>query len=290
MGNNQALADFIRVFRKNKIAMIGLVITSILILSALFAPLVAPFSPIAQSLPDRLMPPAWAEGGQMAHLLGTDDFGRDLFSRIIYGSQISLRIGVISVSISLVFGLTLGTLAGFYGGRVDALIMRTVDIMLALPAILLAIVIVAMLGPSLNNAMIAIGVVGIPAFARLIRGSVLQEKQKEYVTASRINGASNMNLMFKVILPNCLSPVIVQATMGFASAVLEAAGLSFLGLGAQPPTPEWGAMLSDGLEYITTAPWVITYPGLAILLTVLGFNLIGDGLMDALDPKRKGKG
>ncbi len=198
-------------------------------------------------------------------------------------------VGTISVSISLFFGLLMGVFAGYYGKWVDAVIMRLVDMMLSVPAILLAIVIVSILGPSLYNAMIAIGIVGIPTYARIVRGSVLAEKEKEYVIASRVNGSSNLRLMFKVILPNCTTPIIVQATMGFASAVLEAAGLSFLGLGAQPPTPEWGAMLADSLQFITTAPWMIFYPGLAIFLTVLGFNLMGDGLMDVLDPKLKAK-
>lgn len=183
----------------------------------------------------------------------------------------------------------MGLSAGYFGGYTDIVIMRIVDMMLSIPAILLAIVIVSILGPDLFNAMIAIGVVGIPTFARIIRSSVLGEKEKEYVTASRINGSSNVRLMIKVILPNCTTPIIVQATMGFASAVLEAAGLSFLGLGAQPPTPEWGAMLSDSLQFITTAPWMIVYPGIAIFLTVMGFNLVGDGLMDVLDPKLKGR-
>ena len=289
MRNENRFLEFIRLFKKNKSAIFGLCIASMLIVFALFSPFIATALPDIQDLSARLIPPFWYEGGSLKHLLGTDDFGRDLFSRIVYGARISIMVGAISVSISLFFGLVMGVFAGYYGKLIDAMIMRLVDMMLSIPAILLAIVIVSILGPSLYNAMIAIGIVGIPTYARIVRGSVLAEKEKEYVIASRVNGSNNIRLMFKVILPNCTTPIIVQATMGFASAVLEAAGLSFLGLGAQPPTPEWGAMLADSLQFITTAPWMIFYPGLAIFLTVLGFNLIGDGLMDVLDPKLKAK-
>ena len=289
MNNITRILEFIKQFKKNKSAVFGFFIILILIIFAIFAPWIAPHGPIDQDLAKRLIPPVWDEGGHISHILGTDDFGRDLFSRIVYGARISIMIGAISVGISLFFGLIMGLFAGYFGKKVDAIIMRVVDIMLSIPAILLAIVIVSILGPSLFNAMIAIGIVGIPTYARIVRASVLGEKEKEYVVASRVNGSSNTRLMFKVILPNCTTPIIVQATMGFASAVLEAAGLSFLGLGAQPPTPEWGAMLADSLQYITTASWMIFYPGLAIFLTVLGFNLVGDGLMDVLDPKLKEK-
>lgn len=289
MREHNKYLDFIKQFKKNRSAIFGFFIVLILVIFALFAPYIAAHSPIEQNLAQRLLPPSWEDTGTTTHLLGTDDFGRDLFSRIIYGSRISIMIGAISVSISLFFGLLMGVFAGYFGGKTDTIIMRFVDMMLSIPAILLAIVIVAILGPSLMNAMIAIGIVGVPTYARIVRASVLAEKNKEYVIASRVNGSTNLRLMFQVILPNCTTPIIVQATMGFASAVLEAAGLSFLGLGAQPPTPEWGAMLADSLEYITTAPWMIFYPGLAIFLTVLGFNLVGDGLMDVLDPKLKEK-
>lgn len=287
MTNENKVLEFYKQFRKNKSALIGLYIVAILILCALLAPVLAPYDPLIQNLENRLIPPFWAEGGSFAHILGTDDFGRDLLSRIIYGARISLMIGVVSVGISLFFGLIMGACAGYFGGKVDIIIMRIVDIMLSIPAILLAIVIVSILGPDLMNAMIAIGIVGVPTFARIVRASVLAEKEKEYVVASRINGSGNFRLISKVILPNCTTPIIVQATMGFASAVLEAAGLSFLGLGAQPPTPEWGAMLADSLQFITTASWMIVFPGIAIFLTVMGFNLVGDGLMDVLDPKMK---
>ncbi|MFK5882661.1 MAG: ABC transporter permease subunit [Sulfurospirillum sp.] len=281
--------EFIKQYKRNKAAVIGFIVVVMLLLTALFAPFVAPYSPDIQNLADRLIPPMWDAKGVSSHILGTDDFGRDLFSRIIFGSRISLMVGAISVGVSLSFGLIMGIVAAYFGGKTDLFIMRIVDIMLSIPAILLAIVIVSILGPSLFSAMTAIGIVGIPTYARIVRASVLAEREKEYVIASRINGSSNTRLMFAVILPNCASPIIVQATMGFASAVLEAAGLSFLGLGAQPPTPEWGAMLSDSLEFITTASWMIFYPGLAIFLTVLSFNLMGDGLMDVLDPKLKDK-
>jgi len=283
------MRDFIKQYKKNKSAVVGFFIVVILVFMAIFAPWIAPHLPADQDLAHRLTPPMWEEGGLGQFFLGTDDFGRDLFSRIIYGARISLMVGAISVGMSLSFGLTMGMLAAYFGGKVDLFIMRIVDIMLSIPAILLAIVVVSILGPSLTNAMIAIGIVGIPTYARVVRASVLTEREKEYVVASRINGSSNMRLMFKVILPNAATPIIVQSTMGFASAVLEAAGLSFLGLGAQPPTPEWGAMLSDSLQFIMSAPWMIFYPGLAIFLTVLGFNLMGDGLMDVLDPKLKDK-
>lgn len=287
MNEENKILEFYRQFKKNKSALIGLYIVIVLIAFALLAPILAPHDPLIQNLDNRLIPPVWADGGSITHILGTDDFGRDVLSRIIYGARISLMIGVISVSISLIFGTFMGAAAGYFGGKVDIIIMRIVDIMLSIPAILLAIVIVSILGPDLFNAMIAIGIVGIPTFARIVRASVLAEKEKEYVIASRINGSSNLRLISKVILPNCATPVIVQATMGFASAVLEAAGLSFLGLGAQPPTPEWGAMLADSLQFITTASWMIVFPGIAIFLTVMGFNLVGDGLMDVLDPKMK---
>ncbi len=287
MKEENKILEFYKQFKKNKSALVGLYIVIVLVSCALFAPILAPYDPLIQNLDDRLIAPFWTEHGSFAHILGTDDFGRDLLSRVIYGARISLMIGVISVSISLIFGLMMGAAAGYFGGMVDIIIMRIVDIMLSIPAILLAIVIVSILGPDLFNAMIAIGIVGIPTFARIVRASVLAEKEKEYVVASKINGSGSFRLITKVILPNCTTPIIVQATMGFASAVLEAAGLSFLGLGAQPPTPEWGAMLSDSLQFITTASWMIVYPGIAIFLTVMGFNLVGDGLMDALDPKMK---
>jgi len=269
-------------FRKAKAAVFGLVIVVLFFFLALIAPLIAPADPLAQHLEAVLAKPL--TGG---YLLGADDLGRDILSRILYGSRISLMVGAISVSISLVVGGLVGLLAGYFGGALDLLVMRFIDLMMAFPSILLAIVICATLGPSLQNAMIAIGVIGIPSIARVIRASVLAEKELDYVTAERSLGASHPRLIFSAILPNCIAPIIVQSTLAYAGAIISAASLSFLGLGSQPPTPEWGYMVASGKEYISTAPWVITFPGLAILLAVLGFNLLGDGLRDVLDPRMK---
>ena len=279
------LAEALLRLRKNKIAVAGLIIICVFLIMALFAPFIAPHDPLEQSLYDKLKPPFWAEKGDWKYPLGTDDFGRDLLSRIIYGSRISMIVGVVAVAIALFFGTLAGAVAGFYGGRIDNLIMRLMDILLAFPPILLAIVIVAFMGPSLRNAMVAIGVVNIPRYARLVRGSVMEEYSKDYVQGARALGARDPRLIFIHILPNCLAPLIVQTTLGFASAILEAAALSFLGLGAQPPTPEWGAMLANGRALILRAWWAVTFPGIMILLAVLGFNLLGDGLRDALDPR-----
>ncbi len=268
--------------RKNKSAMIGLGIILFFILVAIAAPFAAPYDPLAQNIDNRLSPP-----GTNSYIFGSDDFGRDILSRIMYGARISLLIGTISVGISLLFGLLFGLFSGYFGGWLDHLVMRSMDILLAFPYILLAIVIVAALGPSLPNAMIAIGIIGIPQYARIIRSSVLAEKEADYVTAERALGASDMELIFKSILPNCLGPLIVQTTLGYANAIIFSAALSFLGLGALPPTPEWGLMVSSAREYVATAWWVVTFPGIAILLSVLGFNLLGDGLRDALDPRLK---
>lgn len=266
---------------RNKTAMVGLGIIIALILVAIFASYLAPYDPTEADVLARLEAPS------SEHLLGTDQLGRDILSRIIYGSRISLQVGIISVSIAIVFGVLLGTVAGYYGGIIDTLIMRVIDVMLAFPSILLAIAIMAILGPQLSNAMIAIGIVNLPRFARIVRSSVLTVKEEEYVEAAQALGARDSRILLHHVLPNCLAPIIVQATLSIATAILEAAGLSFLGLGAQPPTPEWGAMLSDGRSAIQLAPWVVTFPGLAILINVLGFNLFGDGLRDALDPKMK---
>jgi dipeptide transport system permease protein len=274
--------------RANKGAMAALCLIVLLILCAIFAPLIAPQDPIAQDPINRvLMPPAWDDGGSWAFPLGTDGLGRDMLSRIIYGSRYSLMIGAIVVTLSLAIGVLLGLASGFYRGTVDTLIMRLMDIILALPSLLLAIVIVVLLGAGLRNAMIAVAITNIPHYARLTRAAVLNELTKDYVVASRVSGAGTLRLMFKTVLPNCLAPLIVQSTLGISSAVLDAAALGFLNLGAQPPTPEWGTMLADARQYIERAYWTVTFPGLAILVTVLAFNLLGDGLRDALDPKLK---
>jgi len=234
-----------------------------------------------------LRPPFWLEGGSTRFLLGTDDIGRDMLSRLIHGARVSMAVGFTVVSIGILIGVVLGLTAGFFPGLPDMAIMRAMDTLLALPSLLLAIVIVAILGPGLFNAMLAVSIVVLPGFARLTRASVLTELSKDYVTASRMTGARLLRLMFDTVLPNCMAPLIVTGTLGFSTAILDTAALGFLGLGAQPPTPEWGTMLADALQFIQSAWWVVTLPGFAILITVLAFNLMGDGLRDALDPKLK---
>ena len=273
------LAEIWRQFRKQRLALIGGGILAALTLVALLAPLLAPQDPLAQDLYGRLQPPS------TSHLLGTDDFGRDILSRIVYGARISLRIGLITIALALTGGTLLGLIAGYRGGFADMLIMRLMDLMLAFPAILLAIAIVAVIGPGIDNVILAVCIVLVPQFARLVRASVLTVRETTYVEAARALGASESRVLFYGILPNCTAPLIVQATLGMGTAILDAAGLSFLGLGAQPPAPEWGAMLAGGRELLLRAPWVMTFPGLAIFTVVLGLNLFGDGLRDALDPK-----
>ena len=274
-------------FSRSRGAMIGLGLVVALLLLAVFAEVVAPHPPNEQYRESFLTPPAWAEGGSMRFILGTDPVGRDILSRIIFGTRLSLLIGLISVVISLSLGVVLGLVAGYFRGLTETVIMRMMDVMLALPSLLLAIAVVAILGPGLANAMYAIAIVLLPHYVRLARAAVIGEAGKEYVASSRIAGAGTLRIMFNTILPNCTAPLIVQATLGFSTAILDAAALGFLGLGAQPPTPEWGSMLASALEFIQRAPWVVTFPGLAILITVLAFNLMGDGLRNALDPKLK---
>ncbi|MFL6516900.1 MAG: nickel transporter permease [Bacillus sp. (in: firmicutes)] len=268
-------------FYKNRLAVVGLGIVVFFIIIAIIAPIIAPYSFKDQVLADRMLPPS------SEHWFGTDDFGRDIFSRIVYGARISLWVGFFSVLGSVVAGTLLGIVAGYYGRWVDAIISRIFDIMLAFPSILLAIAVVSILGPSLQNALIAIAVINIPNFGRLVRSKVLSVKQEEYIMAARAVGMKDSRILLRHILPNSISPVIVQATLAIATAIIEAAALGFLGMGAQAPTPEWGKMLADSKNYITQAPWTLFFPGVAIMLTVLGFNLMGDGLRDILDPKMK---
>ena len=282
-----AIAEFWHYFSENRGAVIGLWVFAALILLAVFAPLIAPHDPTSQARDALLVPPFWQDGGSATYLLGTDAIGRDILSRLLFGARFSLFIGLVVVTIALTGGIALGLLAGFFGGWVDSVIMRVMDVVLAFPSLLLALVLVAVLGPGLTNAMIAIALVLQPHFARLTRAAVMAEKNREYVMAARVAGASKLRLMFRTILPNCLGPLIVQGTLSFSNAILDAAALGFLGMGAQPPTPEWGTMLAEAREFILRAPWVVTFPGVAILITVLAINLVGDGLRDALDPKLK---
>ena len=270
---------------RNKTAVAGLIIITIFILCGIFAPYLSPHDPLETSLYDQIKPPLWHATGTWKNILGTDDLGRDILSRLIYGARVSLAVAVISVGLAFFFGTLLGCISGYYKGFLDSIIMRIMDMILSFPYILLAIVVVAYLGPSLRNAMIAIGITYVPRFARIVRGSVLEECEKDYVTSERAIGARDWRIIFTAILPNCLGPLIVQTTLSCASAILDAAALSFLGLGAQPPTPEWGAMIAQSRGLILRASWVMTFPGLAILFAVLGFNLLGDGLRDALDPR-----
>lgn len=274
------LRDVWRSLLRHRSAVIGGVIVLFFLLIALFADLIAPYD-YAERSEDLLQPPS-AE-----HWFGTDETGRDIFSRVLYGARISLRVGFFAIAGSIVIGSFLGLIAGFYGGWRDVIISRLFDILLAFPSILLAIAIVAMLGPGLNNALLAIAIINIPTFGRLMRSQVLSVKQEDFVLAARAMGMTNRRILFRHILPNSWTPIMVQGTLGFATAVIEAAALGFLGLGAQPPHPEWGTMLADARGFIQLAPWTMVFPGLAMMLTVLGFNLLGDGLRDVLDPRMK---
>ena len=263
---------------------VGAAMLALVVGAAIFAPEIAPYSPIDQAFTDQLRPPS------PPHLFGTDEFGRDVFSRVLYGARIALVIGVLADGIALALGVVLGVVSGYFGGRVDAVVMRSVDVLLAFPYLLLAMVVVTILGPSLINAMIAIGIVYTPQFARLVRAAVLATKEQEFVEAAGAVGAGVARVLGRHILPNILSPIIVMATLTVGFTIVETAGLSFLGLGASPPTPEWGSMLATGRSFMLTAPWIATFPGLAILVTVVGFNLMGDGLRDLLDPRLRGRG
>lgn len=273
--------DSFRQLRKNHFAMAGLLIILFFIILGLVAPLLTTYSYADQNLAQRLQPPS------SEHWMGTDDLGRDIFTRIAYGARVSLQVGFFAVTGALVFGTFLGIIAGYFGRWVDMIISRMFDILLAFPSILLAIAIVAILGASLQNALIAIAIINIPIFGRIVRSKVISLREEEYILAAKAQGMKNGRIISHHILPNSITPIIVQATLGFGTAILEAAALGFLGLGAQPPTPEWGQMLASSREFIQLAPWTLIMPGVSIMLVVLGFNLIGDGLRDALDPKMK---
>src|SRR3954447_3548756 len=280
-------AEFWTDFRRNAGALAGLVVIVALVLLALLADVIAPHSPVLTNNQVFLKPPFWQEGGSFSYPLGTDAIGRDILSRLIHGARLSLLIGIAVVTLSVVTGTILGLVAGFFRGVIEIAIMRLMDITLTLPSLLLAIVIVAILGPGLMNAMLAVAIVLLPYYVRIARAAVISEVSKDYVVAAKVAGAGRIRLMFKEVLPNCAAPLIVQATLGISTAILDAAALGFLGLGAQPPLPEWGTMLADAREFVLRAWWVVTLPGIAILMTVLAFNLLGDGLRDALDPKLK---
>ena len=267
--------------RANPGTLAGCAIVAAILACALLAPFISPADPLAQNLAAAAQPPSFA------HPLGTDKLGRDLLSRILYGAQISIRIGFVAVGLAITAGTAIGIVAGYVGGKVDSILSGAMDLMLAFPSIILAIVIATILGPSITNLMIAVGIVYIPQYARLARASVLAAKETEYVEAARALGALVPRILVRHILPNVLAPLIVQATLGVATAELEAAGLSYLGLGARPPAPEWGAMLNDARDYWLSAPWALIFPGTAITLLVLGFNLLGDGLREALDPRMR---
>lgn len=281
------LREFWYYFRENRGAVFGFWYFVAFVFCAAFAPWLSPYDPTEQFREYILQPPVWQEGGSWDYPLGTDPLGRDMLSRLISGSRYSFFVGIVVVSISASSGIIIGLLSGFAPRWLDSVIMRVMDIILAFPSLLLALVLVAILGPSLTNAMIAIAIVFQPHFVRLTRASVMAERQKDYVTSARVAGAGLRRLMFVTVLPNCLAPIIVQGALSFSTAILDAAALGFLGMGAQPPTPEWGTMLAESREFILRAWWVVTLPGLVILVTVLAINLMGDGLRDALDPKLK---
>jgi dipeptide transport system permease protein len=281
------LRSFWLAFKENRGAVIGLVIVSLIVFVAIFADVIAPHAPNEQFRDAVRAAPAWAEGGSTRFLLGTDSLGRDMLSRLLHGARISLFIGLSVMSVSFVIGVLLGLACASLGSAVDVAITRVMDLIMAVPSLVLAILVVAVLGPSLTNTIVAVTIVYLPRYVRLVRASALAELSKDYVIAARVAGVRPWRLMFVTVLPNCLAPLIVQAALGVSDAILEAAALGFLGLGAQPPTAEWGTMLADAREFIRSNPWLVTLPGLAILITVVSINLAGDGLRDALDPKMR---
>ena len=268
-----------RRLRRNKAALVGMTVVVLLVVVAILAPVLAPYDPNQTNMTQRL------KGPSSAHPLGTDNFGRDMLSRVIYGSRISLYVGFVAVGIGAIFGGILGAICGYYGGRLDNFIMRCMDVLLAIPQIILAIAIVGALGTSLLNLMIAVGISQLPRYARVVRASALTVRGQEFVEAAKAVGASDARIIIENILPNCMAPIIVQSTLGVAQAILSAAALSFLGLGIQPPTAEWGSMLSSGRQFLRQAPYLTFFPGLAISIVVLALNIFGDGLRDSLDPK-----
>lgn len=277
----ERLDSLIYQVRRSPLTIVGLLIILILCFTAIFAPYIAPYEPDEINPPERLKPPS------KTYICGTDTAGRDVFSRIVYGSRISVRIGVTVVSMAAIFGSLIGLFSGYLGGKVDEIVMRVTDVFFSVPYLILAMAIAAALGPSLPNAMISLSIVWWPVYARLTRGQALSIRESTYIEAARGLGASNIRIVLRHVLPNSFSPIIVQASLDFGNAVMYAAALSFIGLGAQPPTPEWGAMISTGRNYLRDSWWYPTFPGLAILITVLGFNLLGDGLRDILDPRLK---
>lgn len=282
MGEKKSRSQVMAILKalsRNRMAVLGLIILIILLFTGILAPVIAPYDFAKQNLADAFKHPS------ASHIFGTDEFGRDIFSRVVYGARMSLLVGFVSVGIAVIIGGVLGAIAGYYGRRVDNLIMRFMDVLLAVPQTLLAIAIVAALGTGLMNLMIAVGISSVPTYARIVRASVLTIREEEYIEAARASGTSNTKIIVKHILPNCVAPVIVQVTLGIAGAILTAAGMSFIGLGIQPPNPEWGNMLSSGRDYIRGYAYMTMFPGLAIVITVLSLNLLGDGLRDALDPK-----
>lgn len=281
------MKEFWSHFSENRGAVISLAVVITALLIAVLAPALAPYDPIQVFDTSLKLPPAWTEIGTRQYLFGTDDLGRDLFSRLVFGARVSLGIGFFSVILTLIVGVFLGVLAGSLGGWVDAVIMRLTDIFLALPSILLAIVVIAILGPGLSNTVLAVSVIAIPNMIRIVRATVLVEKNKTYIQASKSFGASWFRIYFINVLPNCFAPILVQATFGLSDAILNSAALGFLGLGVQPPIPEWGTMLSDARSFIESASWLVTLPGLCILTVVVAFNILGDGLRDTFDPKIK---
>lgn len=281
------LREFWATFSQNKGAVIGLCLFAILLFCAIFAPILAPHDPIEQYRDFMLTPPSWTEGGNPQFLLGTDEVGRDILSRLMHGAQLSMGVGFISVILSILPGIALGLVAAFFPKYIGAFIMRLVDITMAFPFLLLAIVIVIVLSPSLATTVVAVSIVNLPAYVRMMRAEAMSQMNRDYVMASRVSGAGLLRIMFVSVLPNCMAPLIVQGTMGFSSAILEIAALGFLGMGIQPPVAEWGTMLSSARDYISSAWWVVTFPGITILISVLSINLMGDGLRDALDPKMK---